>query len=217
MTLRKLRGGAFPAALVLGALLIHLSASPGETRVERQPFAQFPAQVGAWQQVGSPERFDVKTEGVLSADDYMLRDFALADRTRVSLFSAYYDSTLHVSKDYHSPLVCLPGGGWAVKPQPKVRITPAGGGAAFDANHHLVSKGDQQLVMLYWYQGRGRFTAGEFWNKTYTLWDGLRRHRSDGALVRVTVPVVGTHEAALATAQEFAALAAPGLARFIPR
>jgi EpsI family protein len=207
----------FPAVLMLGAALIQLSASPGESRVERKPFAQFPAQLGRWQQLGSAERLNLKTEGVLSADDYMQLDFALPDQSRVGLFSAYYDSTLHVSKDYHSPLVCLPGGGWAVTPQPKVRITPADGGAAFEANHHLVSKGDHQLVLLYWYQGRGRFTSGEFWNKAYSLWDGLRRHRSDGALVRVTVPVVGSQEAALATAQEFAAQAVPGLTQFIPQ
>ena len=43
--------------------------------------------------------------------------------------------------------------------------------------------------MIYWYQGRGRNVASEYWGKVYTVVDSVRLRRSNGAMVRVTVPI----------------------------
>lgn len=217
MPTNRIQKAILPAALVLFAALVQSAAGPGGAHVERRRLQDFPVSVAVWEQQGAPERFDPQTEEILSADDYTQREFAGPGQHRVGLFVAYYHTTLNVNKDFHSPLVCLPGSGWNMTPQPKVRIVPRGGGPPFEANYNVVSKRDQEMVVLHWYQGRGRFVTGELWNKAYSLFDSISQRRSDGAIVRVTAPVRGSREAALAEAREFAAQAVPQLTPFIPQ
>ncbi len=70
--------------------------------------------------------------------------------------------------------------------------------------------------MVYWYLGRGRATASEYWGKIYTVVDSVRRRRSDGAIVRVMVPVGDSEDAALKAATELASQAATQLPPFVP-
>jgi EpsI family protein len=70
--------------------------------------------------------------------------------------------------------------------------------------------------MVYWYQGRGRNVASEYWGKVYTVFDSVRLRRSDGAMVRVTVPIHDSEEAAEQTAIEFASTASNVLPDFVP-
>jgi EpsI family protein len=71
-------------------------------------------------------------------------------------------------------------------------------------------------LLIYWYQGRGRAVASEYWGKIYTVVDSVKRRRSDGAMVRVIVPVQRSEEDALALATDLAAQAAPLLPNFVP-
>ena len=70
--------------------------------------------------------------------------------------------------------------------------------------------------MVYWYQGRGRATSSEYWGKIYTVLDSVRRRRSDGAMVRVMVPVGNSQEEAQKSAVEIASLAAANLTDYVP-
>jgi len=58
--------------------------------------------------------------------------------------------------------------------------------------------------------------ASEYWGKIYTIMDSLRRRRSDGSMVRVTVPVGESEGAATEAAANFAANIASELPAFIP-
>ena len=97
----------------------------------------------------------------------------------------------------------------------RIRIAPAGR-PAFDANKYLIENGGQKDLLVYWYQGRGRAVASEYWGKVYTVLDSVRRRRSDGALVRVTIPVGQSESTALKTAADLAAQASSVLPEFIP-
>ncbi len=70
--------------------------------------------------------------------------------------------------------------------------------------------------MLYWYQGRGRQVASEYWGKVYTVIDSVRLRRSDGAMVRVTVPLGESEDAALKTALDLSARTVAALPEFVP-
>ena len=72
------------------------------------------------------------------------------------------------------------------------------------------------MLMLYWYQGRGRAVASEYVDKVYTVFDSIRLRRSDGAMVRVLVPFRGSEREAAETAAQFAALVAPNLPAYVP-
>ena len=63
--------------------------------------------------------------------------------------------------------------------------------APIHINRYVVAKGDAQSVVLYWYQSQGRVIADEFAAKFYLVSDSIKHHRSDTALVRVVVPIVG--------------------------
>lgn len=209
---------ALVAVLVLGGVVINFMEATGEARVARQPLREFPSEVGGWRQLRPDARFDAATEAVLRADEYIQRDYQAPDgggRT-ASLYVGYY-ATQRTGATYHSPLNCLPGSGWTMSEPDTVRITPDGGSApAFDANRFMIQNGNDRELLIYWYQGRGRAVASEYWDKVYTVLDSTRRRRSDGAMVRVLVPVKGTEQEAFETARAFAARIAPELPRFIP-
>jgi EpsI family protein len=201
-------------ALLIGGGIINVWERAGEARVSRRPLNELPAQLGAWRQVGGDMRFDAETEKVLRADDYVSRNFT-SDGHIVSFYAGYY-ATQRTGATYHSPLNCLPGSGWTMSDGSRITITPAGGGAQFEANKYVVQNGKDRAVMIYWYQGRGRITASEYWGKIYTVLDSVRRRRSDGAIVRVMAPIENSEATAQRAAVELASQAASQLPAFIP-
>jgi EpsI family protein len=202
------------AALLLGGGVINAWERAGEAHIARKTLKEFPAQIGSWRQVGDDIRFDDETEKVLRADDYLSRNFVSSGRT-ASLYVGYY-ATQRNGATYHSPLNCLPGSGWVMSDPARITITPIRGGASFEANRFVVANGRDRALMIYWYQGRGRAVASEYWGKIYTVLDSVRRRRSDGAMVRVMVPVGNSQEDAQNTAVEMASQAASQLPPFVP-
>jgi len=202
------------AFLVVGGAVVKGWERVGEAHVERQSLSNFPTQLGAWQQLGLDTRFDAATESVLGADDYLSRNYSTADGKSANFYVGYYASQ-RGGASYHSPLNCLPGAGWTMNDPAVIQVTPAGG-APFEANRYIIQNGDARQLLIYWYQGRGRAVASEYWGKFYTVMDSVSRRRSDGAMVRVIVPFVGSEDEALRRGTELAALAAPQLPGFIP-
>ena len=216
MTNRRdtIRFCALLAVLLLGGGVINVWERAGEAHVSRRNLKDFPAQVGSWRQVGDDLRFDDETEKVLRADDYLSRNFVSNGRT-ASFYVGYY-ATQRNGATYHSPLNCLPGSGWVMSDPARITIAPAGGGAPFEANRFVIANGRDRALMIYWYQGRGRAVASEYWGKIYTVLDSVRRRRSDGAMVRVMVPVGNSQQEAQNAAVEMAAQAAAELPAFVP-
>jgi EpsI family protein len=201
--------------LLLGGTVVNMWERIGEASVVRRELKEFPTAIGGWRQRGVDTRFDAQTESVLRADDYLARDYTLSDGRTVNFYVGYY-ATQRNGATYHSPLNCLPGAGWTLNEPAKVQITPANGGAAFEANRYIIQNGDTRQLLLYWYQGRGRTVASEYWGKIYTVVDSVKRRRSDGAMVRVIVPIQKSEADALALATDLAATASPALPDFIP-
>lgn len=202
--------------LLAAGVVINFLEVVGEARVPRRALVEFPAEVGEWKQVGPDARFDAATEAVLRADDYVTRDYTLAaGGGYASLYIGYY-STQRAGATYHSPLNCLPGSGWTLTDPATVEIKPADGRPPFEANRYILQNGTTRQLLVYWYQGRGRAVASEYWDKVYTVMDSVRRRRSDGSMVRVLVPVEKSEEEALAKAVAFSAQIAPNLSAYIP-
>ena len=206
------RFGLLLAVLLLGGVVINMWAWIGEAKVSRRVLSEMPAQVGSWRQVGADQRFDQQTESVLRASDYLSRDYASPDGRTANFYVGYYQ-TQRNGASYHSPLNCLPGAGWMLNDPAKINITPAGGGAPFEANRYIIQNGDTRQMLIYWYQGRGRAVASEYWGKIYTVVDSVKRRRSDGAMVRVIVPIQKSEADALAPPPRAQARPAPNLSR----
>lgn len=200
--------------LLLGGVAVNAWAYLGEAHVDRQQLRDFPKQIGGWEQTGGDEQFDNETMAVLRASDYVLRDYRSADGRVVNFYVGYYASQRD-GATYHSPLNCLPGSGWVMNEPGKITITPEGR-QPFVANRYLIENGEHKELLVYWYQGRGRSVASEYWGKIYTVVDSVRMRRSDGAMVRITTPVGKSEADSLKAATDLAALVSTRLPEFIP-
>jgi EpsI family protein len=202
----------FVAILGVG-VLVNAWAYLGEARVDRKQLKEFPEQLGQWQK-NRDQIIDEPTMKVLRASDYLLRDYQQPNGRAANFYVGYYASQRD-GASYHSPLNCLPGSGWTLSNPDKVAISLPDG-QTFTANKYVIQNGDHKSLMIYWYQGRGRAVASEYWGKVYTVIDSVRLRRSDGAMVRVTVPFGDSETEALALAQDLSARAATELRNYVP-
>ena len=200
--------------LLSGGFVVNTWDYVGEARVERKQLKEFPSQVGAWEQTGGDQQFNKETLAVLRASDYLLRNYRSADGRVVNFYVGYYASQRE-GATYHSPLNCLPGAGWVMSEPGKITITPKGR-APFVANRYLIQNGDHKELLVYWYQGRGRSVASEYWGKIYTVVDSVRLRRSDAAMVRIMTSVESSEPAALQAALDLAANSSTILPEFVP-
>jgi EpsI family protein len=197
-----------------GGIVVNAWQYLGEAPVQRKELVDFPKQVGVWNQSGGDQRFDKETLSVLKASDYLMRDYQSSNGRIANLYVGYYASQRDGST-YHSPLNCLPGAGWTMNEPGTIQISPPNR-PAFVANRYVIQNGDRKELLIYWYQGRGRSVASEYWGKIYTVIDSVRLRRSDGAMVRVMVPVGGSESEAIAAATDLAASTSTVLPDFIP-
>ena len=181
----SLRFGILLVLILLVGAIVNGWSYLGEAHVERKELKDFPQTVGAWQRTGNDQILDDETLKVLRASDYLLRDFRKPEGQIANLYVGYYASQ-RSGATYHSPLNCLPGSGWTLSEPGKATISLPDG-SSFAANKYVIQNGDYKSLMIYWYQGRGRNVASEYWGKVYTVFDSVRLRRSNGAMVRVTV------------------------------
>jgi EpsI family protein len=179
-------------AMIAAAGVYAAGASGDEVTVARTPLSELPATIGAWQ--GRDTRpFDDDVVAALGVDDYINRHYERDGRASVALYVGYYASQRQ-GDTIHSPQNCLPGAGW--RPVSSERVTLDAGGRPIEVNRYLIEKGLERQAVLYWYQGRGRVVANEYANKLWLMLDAARLRRTNGALVRLITPVLGTPDAA---------------------
>ena len=211
----SIRFGMLLVLILLAGVVVNAWSYLGEAHVERQNLSEFPQTIGAWQQTGVDHILDNETLKVLRASDYLLRDFRKPTTGEAANFYVGYYASQRTGATYHSPLNCLPGTGWTLSEPGKATIALPDG-TSFVANKYVIQNGEYKSLMIYWYQGRGRNVASEYWGKVYTVLDSVRLRRSDGAMVRVTVPIGNSEAKAEQAATEFASAASALLPEFVP-
>ncbi len=197
--------------LVAGVFLIDYT-STAEVSVSRARFASFPKQILGMTSEGRPLSASVLRE--LGLTDYLSRQYVSKDRLSANLYIGFYESQ-RTGATYHSPKNCLPGSGWQMIDTGTVEIATPKGPAA--VNEIVIQKATDKQVVVYWYHDRGRVIASEYAAKIYMVWDAATRHRTDGALVRVIVPVSGGDvQAARTAARTFATEVMGLLPKYLP-
>ena len=212
----SVRFGVLLVLILVAGVLVNAWSYLGEAHVERKQLKDFPQNIGAWQKTGNDQILDDETLKVLRASDYLLRDFRKSDGQAANLYVGYYASQ-RSGATYHSPLNCLPGSGWTLSEPGKATVALPDG-SSFVANKYVIQNGDYKSMMVYWYQGRGRNVASEYWGKIYLVLDALRTGRRDGAIVRfvVSIPNGANGNAELETALAMARSTVPLLPRYVP-
>ena len=154
----------------------------------------------------------------LKLDDYVMADYASDRSSPINLYIAYYNSQ-RKGEAVHSPRSCLPGGGWQLRDFDQRTLADVKiNGQPLRVNRTLIELGDHRQLVYYWFQQRGRVITNEFAVKWYLFWDSLTRHRTDGALVRLIIPLPRTSDVAIADRQltEFAGQIVPKLPQYLP-
>jgi EpsI family protein len=183
------------AASVLGLnTYVFYFMGANETLPPRRSFDAFPRELNGWT---CPERLSMedKIEQRLGVSDYWLCDYVNPEERRiVGVYLGYHQRQVRegaksaAESSIHPPAHCLPGSGWdiihsEVAPLDLPGIPPS------EVNRLIVAKGDARQLVYYWYQERGRVIASDYLKIVYLFWDRATRSRSDGALVRFTVPI----------------------------
>jgi exosortase D (VPLPA-CTERM-specific) len=212
---------AMTAVAVMSAILsaaFVLTPSRAVPEVARDSFSLFPPEIGDW--AGSSTAIAWSTEWILDADDYMNIDYNNpAERAPINLWSAYYYEQTREAGAIHSPQVCLPGGGWNIVSFGSIDFREEGAvGLDLQINRMVITKDGAKQLVYYWFEGRGKRVANEFFARALVKLDRITKGRTDGALVRLVTPVLSgeTEDDADARLRRFAILVLPRLPRHIP-
>ena len=193
-----------------------LAPRPTEVFPPRANFLDFPMKLGPWS--GQRDALEGVYLDTLKLDDYLLANYADGAGSQLNLYIAYYHSQRR-GEAVHSPRSCLPGGGWQLRDFDQRTLKGVVvDGVPLRVNRTLIELGNGRQLVYYWFQQRGRVITNEFVVKWYLFWDGLTRHRTDGALVRLIAPLPRLASEADADRQlaDMAARIAPTLTRYVP-
>ena len=200
---------------LLGASAVthHLMYSSERERVpERTSLAEFPAQIGPWREIDS-QVLGAGQSRELNADEYISRTYADDNGSLAYLFLAYYASQRH-RQTIHSPQNCIPAAGWVMGKHRRHDLSTGG-----QINEYKIEKDGVKMLAFYWYQGRGRVEASEYLSRFHTIEDAVFLGRTDGAMVRVIVPMAksdGAERQARKIGLEFSEVLLRILASYIP-
>jgi exosortase D (VPLPA-CTERM-specific) len=202
--------------LFLAGIGIIALANPLVARVDKpdriaplQSFDQFPMTLGAWS--GHQTSVDPVELEETGASAHLSAEFINPGHSPVSLWIAYYETQKKAGGFVHSPKGCLTAAGWQTKESNVVQI-PGG----LRVNYMLVDQMGTSILVYYWFLQRGRWLTSEYLNKFYMAYDGIVRHRTDGALIRLVTPAGRDLEAAQNRLNRFTVLLTPELHQFIP-
>jgi exosortase D (VPLPA-CTERM-specific) len=211
-----------PRSFIAAAALVAMGVTAEFTIPERPEitparaeFVGFPSYIGGW--AGTRDTLEPMFLDALRLDDYLLMNYHRTDGLPVNLYVAYYRSQRN-GLSVHSPRLCLPGGGWEIRKFDRYSLAGLGGHTSLPVNRVLIEKGGQRQLVYYWFMERGRRLTNEYVVRWYLFWDAVTRNRTDGALVRLVVPIPreATEADADAALSKFAALTQAPLARYVP-
>jgi EpsI family protein len=169
---------------------------------QRRHFSAFPHEFGDWS-CKEPMAMGKEIEANLGVTDYLLCDFERKDPAGlVGIYLGYHERQVReegggsAENSIHPPAHCLPGSGWdLIRVETVMLDLPGLPQSPARVKRLLIAKGEARQLVYYWYQQQGRVIA-EDWQKI--VWVGLDRalhSRTDGALVRFTIPIERDGEA----------------------
>ena len=188
----------------------------------RASFSGFPLELDGW---SCPERGSVSQEiwRQLGATDMLICDYRRPGEL-VSVYVGYHASQVREQgggsgeNSIHPPAHCLPGSGWDIIDNRTVPLDfePLRSRQA-TAKRLVVARGEARQLVYYWYQSRGRVISQDWQKILYVGWDRATRGRTDGSLVRFTIPIVrGDEERAEQAFREFAPRVLALLDAYVP-
>lgn len=166
-------------ALLSGTLVASNMAPNRSAEPLRAPLDSISKELAGWKMDAKEEL----TPRQLSATSYLARTY-IKDSRQLGLLIAHHDSH-QAGVSVHTPKNCLPGDGWEIWKAGHVTIVYDGRPVA--VNQYNVSKNNQRMVVLYWYQSRNRVIASDMFAKLMLVRDALIEGRTSGSFVRIVM------------------------------
>jgi exosortase D (VPLPA-CTERM-specific) len=158
-----------------------------EVLPQRQDFSGFPMTIENWR--GDEDQLEDIYLRSLKLDDYLIGDYVDSPGSAVNFYVAYYASQ-QAGSAAHSPRSCIPGGGWEIDGVTQIYVPGLQvNGQSLNVNRLVIKRGEIKQLVYYWFQQRGRIITNEWLVKWYLFFDSLTKHRTDGALVRLTTSI----------------------------
>lgn len=190
----------------------------------RDSFASFPLEFDDWR---CPSREYISAEVLrnLGATDYLICEYIRGQGdARVGLYIGYHATQVREEgggsgeNAIHPPAHCLPGSGWDIIGNQTVLLDMPGlPQPDGHAKRMIIAKGDARQLVYYWYQSAGRVIAEDWKKIVYVGWDRATRGRTDGSLVRFSVPIIrGDVEQAERAFRDLAPRILSDLDRYVP-
>ncbi len=198
--------------VLLGATLLLHTVSHGESVVARRPLRELPNTLGGW--ISQERPLQERIVQAVGVSDYTNRIFFNHTDPPVQLYVGYYASQ-RTGDTIHSPKNCLPGAGWDPIHSGYAQVSVLSG-RQIVVNEYVIQQDLNKQMVFYWYQGRGRVIASEYWGKFWMVADAISRNRTDGALVRLVTPMNDGEAKARARLVRFTQLLFPHLGELIP-
>lgn len=217
---RPLRAAkAFLMALVGCVVCLGIMLSIGN-RPEYEPmrfsFDLFPRQINEWRGVEQP--VDRESLDALAATDYLSVNYLAGSDEIVNVWAAYYQSQVSGSAA-HSPLVCIPGGGWQIESvgERSIALAPGADAPRMTVNRLIIAQENDRQLVYYWFMEGGVVETNEYLAKARLFMNAVLYNRRDGALVRYVTPIRNNDiEAADRILEGFVAEATPKLKDYLP-
>ena len=164
---------------------------------------------------------DAKTLANLGVTDYILcryTDTGSEDKEYVDFYAGYHEiqqrSDSGRTTIIHPPEHCLPGSGWDII---ESEIIPIDFGIAGEAKRVIIAKGAHRNLVYFWYQSRGHVIGTNIDRLFHMFWDRALLKRTDGALLRLTMPILRNNlDDADATFRRFAGSFMVEMPRWLP-
>lgn len=212
------------AKLMVALLFIAMNAyaynylATGDVIPPRETFAEFPDDFAGWT-CGGRQKLDQGIIDNLGVTDYLICRFKNDALGRyVDFYVGYHEKQERSDSGrttlIHPPEHCLPGSGWDII---DTTIVPVDFGIPGEAKRVVIAKGSARSLVYFWYQSRGHVIGTNLDRLRHLFFDRAFRSRTDGALLRFTMPVRRENYAeADETFRRFASAMAGRLPRFIP-
>jgi EpsI family protein len=176
----SVRGAYVGFLALLSGTVVASNMTPNRTAEPlRAPLASISKELIGWKMAATEEL----SPRQLSATSYLARTY-IKDDQQLGLLIAHHDSH-QAGVSVHTPKNCLPGDGWEIWKAGYESIVYDG--RSVSVNQYNVSKNDQRMVVLYWYQSRDRVIASDLFAKLMLVRDALTEGRTSGSFVRIVM------------------------------
>lgn len=169
--------------------LAYSQKSQPQSTGKTPPLKQFLGQIPGYTTIGDV-KLGADAFNMLKLDDYLFANYANKDG-KVNLYVGYYYSA---NKAYaaHSPLVCYPSNGWKIDRTP-IRHSLNIGPNVVTYEEIVTSYGEEQELVLYWFQSRAKTNIQVYKNKIDMGYNKLFFNDTKHGFVRVSTPFAGSN------------------------